>query len=123
MAPKVTGSSPVGHPNPPRFHARSKTAAFELRHRTLDYRLAQHHHDEEHFVRQYQVATHEHCESTMRSAACGHYFGFPVQSAIDGMTRPYRCGSRLGQRRRSNSLATGMIGAARRLARWHPAGE
>jgi hypothetical protein len=63
--------------------------SFELRHRTLDYRRALHHHDEQHFVRQYQVATHEHCEATMGFVACGHYFGFPVQSAIDGMTRLY----------------------------------
>ncbi len=63
--------------------------SFELRHRTLEYRRALHHHDEQHFVRQYQVATHEHCEATMGFVACGHNFGFPVQSAIDGMTRLY----------------------------------
>ncbi len=58
--------------------------AFELRHRTPDYQRALHHHDEEHFVRQCQVATHEHCESTMGFAACGHYFGFPVQARSTG---------------------------------------
>lgn len=63
--------------------------AFELRHRTLDYRRALHHHDESTFVRHHMVATHEHCEATMGHAVCGHYFGFPVQGAIDGMSRLY----------------------------------
>lgn len=63
--------------------------AFELRHRTLDYRRALHHHDEPYFVRHHMVATHEHCEATMGHVVCGHYFGFPVQGAIDGMTRLY----------------------------------
>ena len=62
---------------------------FELRHHQLDYRRGLHGHDEAHFVRQYQVATHEHCEAAMGVELCGHYFGFPVQSAIDGMSRLY----------------------------------
>jgi hypothetical protein len=63
--------------------------SFELRHRTLDYRRALHHHDERFFVRHHRVATHEHCEATMGVVACGHSFGFPVRNAIDGMTRLY----------------------------------
>ncbi len=73
---------------PGRGYTRSEYR-FELRHHELDYRRALHRHDEEHFARQYQVATHEHCEAVMGVEACGHYFGFPVQSAIDGMSRLY----------------------------------
>lgn len=62
---------------------------YELRHRSLDYRRAFHHHDEEHFVRAFGVATHEHCESTMGRAACDHYAGEPVRGAIEGFERLY----------------------------------
>ena len=63
--------------------------AYELRHRSLDYRRAFHHHDERHFLRQFIVATHEHCEATMGVEACGHSFGLPARDAFDGVTRLY----------------------------------
>jgi hypothetical protein len=62
---------------------------FELRHHELSYRRAFHHHDEEHFVRQFGVVTHEHCEATKGFAACGHYFGYPARDAFDAVTRLY----------------------------------
>ena len=62
---------------------------FELRHRGLDYRRAYHRHDVDHFVRMFDVATHEHCESTMGVAACSHYYGRPVADAIDGFNGLY----------------------------------
>jgi hypothetical protein len=62
---------------------------FELQSHELDYRRALHAHDADYFIREFQVATHEHCESTMGVVACSHYFGFPVGHAIDGMSRLY----------------------------------
>lgn len=62
---------------------------YELRHRALDYRRALHQHDEAHFLRQFNVATHEHCEATMGVEACGHYFGYPARDAFDAVTRLY----------------------------------
>jgi hypothetical protein len=52
-------------------------------------RRALHRHDDEYFVRIHDVATHEHCESTMGHIACAHYSGLPVSGAIDGFRRPY----------------------------------
>jgi hypothetical protein len=63
--------------------------AYELRHHQLDYRRALHRHDEAQFVKRFDVATHEHCETPMGLAACGHYFGEPVTGAIDGFYRLY----------------------------------
>ena len=63
--------------------------AYELRHHELDYRRALHRHDVDHFVRIFDVATHEHCETTMGVAACSHYAGEPVRGAIDGFRRLY----------------------------------
>ena len=63
--------------------------AYELRHHELDYRRALHRHDVESFVRTHDVATHEHCESTMGHVACAHYSGEPVSGAIDGFRRLY----------------------------------
>ncbi|MEO5966534.1 MAG: hypothetical protein ABIR11_13810 [Candidatus Limnocylindrales bacterium] len=63
--------------------------AYELRDPVFDYRRALHYHDEDHFVRQFQVATHEHCEATMGVATCGRYFGYPVRDGIDGLSRLY----------------------------------
>jgi hypothetical protein len=62
---------------------------FELRNQEMSYRRAFHYHDEEHFVRQFGVVTHEHCEATMGVAACGHYFGYPVRDVFDAVTRLY----------------------------------
>lgn len=62
---------------------------FELRHRALDYGRAFHRHDAEHFLRAYDVATHEHCEATMGVETCAHYFGEPVGDATDGFMRLY----------------------------------
>ena len=63
--------------------------AFELRHPEMSFRRALRHHDEELFVRQCGVVTHEHCEATMGVTACGHYFGYPVRDAFDAVTRLY----------------------------------
>jgi hypothetical protein len=62
---------------------------YELRHLELDYRRAFHHHDEPHFLRQFNVATHEHCEATMGVEVCAHYFGYPARDAFDAVTRLY----------------------------------
>lgn len=61
----------------------------ELRHHELDYRRALHRHDDDWFVRQYDVVTHEHCETTMGRVECAHYFGEPVASALDAFERLY----------------------------------
>ena len=62
---------------------------YELRHHELGYRRAFHRHDQDHFVRLYGVATHEHCEATMGLEVCGHYVGQPVADAFDGFRRLY----------------------------------
>ena len=62
---------------------------FELRHHELKYRRAFHRHDAEHFLGAYDVATHEHCESTIGVEVCGHFFGAPVADARDGFMRLY----------------------------------
>lgn len=63
--------------------------AYELRHHELRYRRAFHRHDEARFLRAYGVATHEHCEATMGTETCGHYFGQPVMDVFDGFRRLY----------------------------------
>lgn len=62
---------------------------YELRHHAIGYRRAFHRHDEDHFVRRYGVATHEHCEATLGIEVCGHYHGRPVVDAFDGFRRLY----------------------------------
>jgi hypothetical protein len=63
--------------------------AYELRHHELGYRRALHRHDEEQFVKHFDVATHEHCEKALGYPVCGHYFGEPVAGAIHGFHRLY----------------------------------
>ncbi len=62
---------------------------YELRHHELGYRRAFHRHDTAAFVRLYDVATHEHCESTIGHATCEHYYGEPVMDAFDGFEQLY----------------------------------
>lgn len=62
---------------------------FEIRHHALGYRRAFHRHDAEHFLRAFDVATHEHCEAALGYATCGHYVGEPVVDATDGFRRVY----------------------------------
>lgn len=62
---------------------------YELRHHEIGYRRALHRHDEDHFVRMYGVATHEHCEATMGIEVCGDYYGEPVADAFDAFRRLY----------------------------------
>ncbi len=62
---------------------------FEIRHDELQYRRAFHRHDVEHFLRAYDVATHEHCEATLGVVPCRHYFGEPVTDAEAGFMRLY----------------------------------
>jgi hypothetical protein len=57
--------------------------AYELRHHELGYRRAFHRHDEALFVKHFDIATHEHCETTLGHPVCGHYYGEPVAGAID----------------------------------------
>ena len=38
-------------------------------------------------MRTYDVATHEHCETTTGHVVCSHYTGEPVNGAIDGFNR------------------------------------
>jgi hypothetical protein len=62
---------------------------YELRHHALGYRRAFHRHDTADFVRLYDVATHEHCESTIGLATCEPYAGDPIFDAFDGFERLY----------------------------------
>jgi hypothetical protein len=62
---------------------------YEIRHHELGYRRAFHRHDAEHFLRAFDVVTHEHCEATLGSATCDHYSGDPVADATDGFRRVY----------------------------------
>lgn len=62
---------------------------FEIRHNELQYRRAYHRHDVEHFLRAFDVATHEHCEASIGEAVCDHYFGEPVGDAREGFMRLY----------------------------------
>ncbi len=63
--------------------------AYEIRHHELGYRRAFHRHDAEHFLRAFDVATHEHCEAVLGYPTCAHYFGEPVVDASDGFRRVY----------------------------------
>lgn len=62
---------------------------FELRHHELGYRRAWHRHDAEVFLAAFDVATHEHCESTLGYAPCDHYSGDPIRDARQGFLRAY----------------------------------
>ena len=62
---------------------------YELRHHELQFRRAYHRHHAAFFVGAHDVATHEHCESTLGVAACDHYAGDPVLDAFDGVERLY----------------------------------
>jgi hypothetical protein len=62
---------------------------YELWHHELQYRRAFHRHDTDCFVRMYDVATHEHCESTMGVKACDHHYGEPIVDAFDGFEQLY----------------------------------
>lgn len=62
---------------------------FELRHHGLEYRRAYHRHDVDHFVRSFDVATHEHCEATLGVATCSHYHGAPIPDAFRAIDRLY----------------------------------
>lgn len=62
---------------------------FEIQHHQLQYRRAFHRHHVEHFLRAFDVATHEHCESSIGLAACDHYLGVPVVDAQEGFMRLY----------------------------------
>ncbi len=62
---------------------------YEIRHDELKYRRAFHRHDVEHFLRAFDVATHEHCEANIGVVTCGHYFGEPVIDAEAGFMRLY----------------------------------
>lgn len=62
---------------------------FELRNRNLGYRRAYHRHDLDHFVRSFDVATHEHCEASIGVSTCSHYHGPPVVDALDAFNRLY----------------------------------
>ena len=76
--------TPVGH------DAFERTAyRFELRDRDLGHRRAYHRHDVDHFVRSFDVATHEHCETPIGVSACNHYHGPPVVDAFDAFDRLY----------------------------------
>ena len=70
-----------------RTHSSNMATSCETR--SFDYRRALHRHDVDHFVRTYDVATHQHCEATMGRPLCGHYSGLPVNGAIDGFRRLY----------------------------------
>lgn len=63
--------------------------AYELRDHRLGYRRAFHRHDVDYFVRRHDVATHEHCESTIGMVVCHHSAGEPVRDAVDGFLRLY----------------------------------
>jgi hypothetical protein len=62
---------------------------YELRHRELGYRRSYHRHDVDHFVRSFDVATHEHCEASIGVSICSHYHGPPVVDAFDAFNRLY----------------------------------
>jgi hypothetical protein len=62
---------------------------FELRNRDLGYRRAFHRHDVDHFVRSFDVATHEHCEASIGVSICSHYHGPPAVDAFDAFNRLY----------------------------------
>ena len=62
---------------------------FELRNRDRGYRRAYHRHDVDHFVRSFDVATHEHCEAAIGFSICSHYRGLPVGDAVDAFDRLY----------------------------------
>lgn len=60
---------------------------YDLRDFQVGYRRALHQHDQDYFVNQFGVATHEHCEAVMGRETCEHYAGTPCRGALDGLER------------------------------------
>lgn len=54
--------------------------AYDLVEHPLDRRRAFHRHDEDHFLREFGVAVHEHCEDQLGRPRCEHYFGLPIDA-------------------------------------------
>ncbi len=46
----------------------------------LERRQAFHRHDETHFLAEFGVAVHEHCEEQLGRPSCSHYFGLPLDA-------------------------------------------
>jgi len=46
----------------------------------LNRRRAFHRHSEEHFLRDFGVTVHEHCEEILGRPSCDHYHGIPVDA-------------------------------------------
>jgi len=61
-------------------------------------RRAFHGHDPDYFAHEFAVLVHEHCEETLGSPDCSHYFGLPVDAfeAIDAFTALWALGGSLG---------------------------
>jgi hypothetical protein len=60
--------------------------AYDLIDHPLGRRRAFHAHDVPHFIAEFDVLTHEHCEERLGAPACEHYFGLPVD-AYDAVRR------------------------------------
>lgn len=51
---------------------------YDLIEHPLDRRRAFHRHDEAHFLREFGVTVHQHCEERLGQPICGHYYGLPI---------------------------------------------
>lgn len=60
--------------------------AYDFIDHPLRRRRAFHAHDVQHFIAEFDVVTHEHCEEILGAPACDHYFGLPVD-AYDAIRR------------------------------------
>lgn len=60
--------------------------AYDLIDHPFRRRRAFHAHDAPHFIAEFDVLTHEHCEERLGTPVCEHYFGLPVD-AYDAIRR------------------------------------
>jgi hypothetical protein len=75
--PTVIKLAEVWEPVRPGEYARVEYAYDFIEH-PMGRRRAFHRHDEEHFLRRFGVAVHEHCEEVLAHPTCDHYAGLPI---------------------------------------------
>jgi hypothetical protein len=72
--------------------------AYDFVDQSRNRRRAFHGHDPDYFAREFGVLVHEHCEETLGSPDCSHYYGLPVDGfeAIAAFTTLWALGGSLG---------------------------
>lgn len=76
--PAVIRMVEIWEPEPGRVEFRRAEYEYDFVEHPLNRRRAFHRHDEEHFLLEFGVAVHEHCEDRLKKPLCDHYYGLPV---------------------------------------------